>query len=252
MSPEYHFDKRYLPWEGCYNVRDLGGLPTEGGEETRWGSLIRADDLGQLTAQGRQSLLEYGVQTIIDLRAPHEAEADPSPFAASSGQDASPTYLNLPLEKFYPHVGKLINQVTTRAEVYCIILDHYPDAMGEVMRAMANARPGGVVFHCQAGKDRTGTVAGLLLGLVDVPVEIIAADYAESQARLWPQYEQLVAQVGGPEKVEFWGRPTVIPAMMRTMLAHVETTYGGVEPYLAAAGLSLDELVRLKQRLLSA
>ncbi|HEX9923776.1 MAG TPA: tyrosine-protein phosphatase [Anaerolineae bacterium] len=240
---------RHLTWPACYNTRDLSGLLTVDGRQTDRQAVIRSDTLGRLTPQGRQALLDYGVRTIIDLRAPKEAQADVPAFTRPDHKTDEPAYLNLLLEKYYPHVSALINQAATRAEVYCLILDHYPEAVAEVMRAIANAQTGGVVIHCHAGKDRTGMVAGLLLSLVGVPADIVAADYAESQERLWPVYEQLVAQAGGEDKVGFWAKPTVIPEMMLDMLAHIEAAHGGVQPYLTAAGLSSVDMARLKKRL---
>ena len=129
------------------------------------------------------------------------------------------------------------------------MLDHYPDMVATVMQAIANAQPGGVVVHCHSGKDRTGTVAALLLSLAGVAPEVIAADYAESQARLWPLYEKLIAEAGGEDKLDFWLKPTATAGMMHTMLAHLDQKYGGVRGYLVAAGLSDVDLERLYQRL---
>lgn len=227
MTPNQQWTNRHLSWEGCYNTRDLGGLPIVNGGQTRWQAVIRSDLLGRLTRQGRQALLDYGVRTIIDLRAPQETQERLSAFTLPNPHTTEPVYLNLPLVRYYPYVSELINKAATRAEVYCIVLDHYPDAVAEVMRAIANAEPGGVVIHCHSGKDRTGIVAALLLSLVGVPAETIAADYAESQERLWPLYEKLVAEAGGEDNVGFWLKPTVTPEMMFTMLAHIEAKYGG-------------------------
>ena len=68
---------RDLVWDGLLNVRDLGGHPTEDGDETRYDSVIRADSVRQLSDQGWAALVDYGVKTIIDLRANEELEADP-------------------------------------------------------------------------------------------------------------------------------------------------------------------------------
>ena len=226
-------EQRHLNWEGCYNVRDLGGLPTiDGGQTRRW-AVIRADLLGRLTAQGRQALLDYGISTIIDLRGPKEVQEKPSAFTVAVDNLNIPTYLNLPLEKYYPGVSALISKASSQTEVYCIILDNYPDAVATVMRAIINARPGGVVIHCHAGNDRTGMVSALLLSLVGVPPETVATDYAASQARLGSHFPNTVAT----------------PEMMLTMLAHVDIRYGGVRRYLEQAGLSVIEMEGLKSRL---
>jgi protein-tyrosine phosphatase len=242
---------RHLDWEGCYNARDLGGLPTLDGGNTRWQAVIRSDLPGRLTAKGRQALLDYGVRTIIDLRPPREAQEAPSAFMEPTAGTDDPIYLNLPLEKYYPHVSALIQKAQTRAEAYCIILDHYPDAVAEIMRAIASAPPGGVVIHCHAGTDRTGIVSGLLLSLAGVPVNRIAADYAVSQIRLQPLYKKHATIASDEENLGFWSRPTATADMMHAMMAHVEGTYGGVRQYLEQAGLSPAELTRLKGRLRS-
>lgn len=247
MNSTHPPTQRHLAWEACYNVRDLGGLPTRNSGQTRWQAVIRTDLLNRLTVAGQRALLDYGVRTIIDLRGPKEVQAEPSPFV--NGEQTPLTYLHLPLEKYDPHVSAFISQAKTRAEVYCIILDHYSDAVAEVMRAIANARPGGVVIHCHSGKDRTGMVAALLLSLAGVDRGTIVADYAESQVRLWPLYEKQVQEAGGEDKLGFWHRPTATAEMMQVMLAHLDTKYGGVSNYLTMAGLSPAELEQVQNRL---
>ena len=241
---------RHLAWPQCYNTRDLGGLPARDGKVTRWRSVIRSDMLNRLTETGQQALLDYGVKTIIDLRSPQEAEKEPS--ITLINPDLPLDYMNLPLEKYYPHVGALIRQAISRAEVYCIILDHYPDSVAEVMRAIARAQPGGIIVHCQSGTDRTGIVSALLLKLIGVHPNIIAADYAKSQVRLWPLYEKIMAETKDKSEVDFWQRPTATADMMVTLLEHIDTRHGGVENYLHASGLSSNEIDLLKNRMLGA
>ena len=145
---------RHLEWEGCLNARDLGGLPTLDGGETRWQSVIRADYPGTLTPAGLEAMLDYGVRTLIDIRSPQEAAAECYQWAETSGCRR----LHLPIEKYYPHVGVRIRQATSLVETYCIMVDAYPDCVAAILRAVAEAPPGGVLVHCQGGKDRTGTI----------------------------------------------------------------------------------------------
>jgi protein-tyrosine phosphatase len=233
---------RHLSWDGCYNVRDLGGLPTSDGGVTRSGSIVRADLLRRLSATGREALLAYGVRTIIDLRTPGELVAEPYTILG-------PAYCNLSLDGGDPQVGAMLTASTSRAELYGLVLEHYAPLIVAVMRVIAAAEPGGVVIHCHAGKDRTGIIAALLLGLAEVPAELIAEDYGASQARLWPLYEQLVAEAGGDAAQNPWLKPVAEPETMRALLARLDERYGGVGPYLAASGLSEGELAALVRRL---
>lgn len=243
-------DNRHLDWEGCFNVRDLGGLPVDGGGQTKWSAVIRSDTLERLAEKGWHALIDYGVRTVIDLRGAHEAAEYPYKLGKGVVDVSGLTYKNMPLEHYYPHVGEMIKAAKTRGEVYCIVLDHYSDLIAEVLRAIGNAEPGGIVIHCHAGKDRTGTISALLLSLAGVSRELIAADYALSQERLWPLYEKIVAEAGGEENVGFWLKPTVTEEMMLGVLDHVEEKYGSVVGYLRATGLMAEEIEMIRRRLI--
>jgi protein-tyrosine phosphatase len=67
---------RHLDWDGCFNIRDLGGLRTSDGHTTRWGAIVRADNLNRLTAAGWSKLYAYGIRTIIELRNESEIQPD--------------------------------------------------------------------------------------------------------------------------------------------------------------------------------
>ncbi len=240
---------RHLDFPNCYNARDLGGLPTLDGGRTRWGAVVRADLLSRLTDEGVQALRDHGIRTIVDLREPGEVAAEPSIFFDNA--DETIRYLNRPLENRRPEVSALIEQAQTRAEVYCLVLDHYPKLVASTMRAIADAPPGGVLIHCHAGKDRTGMVAALLLGLAGVPDDVIIEDYALSQERLRPLWALMIEEVGGEENANFWLKPTATAEMMHDTLDHLRQRYGGVREYLLEIGLSEEELARLQQRLLA-
>ncbi|MFN2106528.1 MAG: tyrosine-protein phosphatase [Candidatus Promineifilaceae bacterium] len=237
---------RTLDWDGCWNVRDLGGLATVDGRYTRRRALVRSDLLGRLTPRGKQQLLDYGVRTIIDLRSPDEVEKDPSAVFASG--DHAPDYLVVAAETRTPQVMALFKQAETRAELYKISLAQYAANNVRIMRAIAGAAEGGVVIHCHSGKDRTGTTAALLLSLAGVEDDEIAADYAETQERLWPSYEKWVEEHGVDEN-DRWLIPITEPQTMLETLAYLQDKYGGVESYLKQAGMMAGEIERLRVRL---
>lgn len=249
MNTPNSADARHLAWSACYNTRDLGGLPTQDGGVTRWRSIIRSDLLNRLDEQGRKAMIDYGVRTIIDIRWPEEAQVDPSPFADPAMSAGQITYRLVPLEVRLPHVSALMDAAESRAEVYCIALDHHISGYARVMRAIIDAPEGGIVLHCNSGKDRTGVVSAVLLSLAGVTPEAVAADYVASQERLWPLYEKLVADTGGEDRVAPWMKPICTPETMLEVLEHLAAQYGGPRGYLRAAGLTPQEIDRLAARL---
>jgi protein-tyrosine phosphatase len=163
-----------LPLKGAFNVRDLGGYPCGGGA-TRWRTFVRADSLSALNREDIQFLLEYGVDTIIDLRSADEIKAEPEPPALKE----QTAYFNIPL------VSGDIGDVTKLSpqdgagflpEFYLSVLRGQHSALCEVLTA-ASAAKKCALFHCSAGKDRTGLIAALLLGIAGVSAEDILANY---------------------------------------------------------------------------
>ena len=236
---------RNLEWEPCWNVRDLGGLPTADGA-TRWGALVRADCLGKLTADGRRALVDYGVRTVIDLRGPLELAEDPPAFPGD--RPGEPGYVNTPLDHQDPAAAPLWAAIRTRADVYRLFLDFYPHALAGALRAIAAAPPGGIVFHCLGGTDRTGLVAAAVLRLADVPDGVIAEDYALTLERRRPIYDRLLAEKG-EAGLGFWDRLNMTADQMAATLPYVDERYGGMERYLLDAGLSAEDVARVRARL---
>ena len=176
---------RHLDWDGCFNVRDLGGLPTISGARTRPGAAVRADSLNKLTDHGWAALLDHGVRTVIDLRNDFERAAEPD---LATRPDAVTT-LQLPLDgfedrEFWDAVARGPQFGTTI--YYAAHLRSMPQRSAAVLHAIATASPGGVAFHCVGGRDRSGQVAILLLHPAGVPADEIIADYELSDPNLTP------------------------------------------------------------------
>jgi protein-tyrosine phosphatase len=252
----YNQPARRLHWEACYNVRDLGGYATADGGRTRWGAFVRADNMSRLTPAGQSALIAYGVRTIVDLRRADELTMDANPFAAPSDDPHRPAYLNLPLGLGADRDGILAVQAAGAGDdaslsaLFCLVLDHYWRGIAGVLRAIAAAREGMLLFHCHAGKDRTGLIAALLLALAGVPRATIAEDYALSQVCLQPIFDQRPRQELDPTRRERMARMIgAVPETMLAVLAHLDARRGGVERYLRAAGLAEADLERLRQRI---
>jgi protein-tyrosine phosphatase len=168
---------RRLPLAGAYNLRDVGGYPAANGGQTRWRTLFRADSLHRLSVEEQEALLEYGVRTVIDLRRPEETAAAPNVFAASSHV----RYLHLSITDGAPDPSGPSIELD---ELYRRILDLRGEQLGAVLTAMADDGAFPAVVHCTAGKDRTGLIIALLLGIAGVPSEQIIEDYALSAVYL--------------------------------------------------------------------
>jgi protein tyrosine/serine phosphatase len=238
--------ERLLGWEGCFNARDVGGYAAADGRRTRWGALLRSDLICRLTPRGRDQLLAAGVRTIVDLRSEHELAAEPGPYAAHTAEGAVPLYLNAPvLDYDDQEMMARLAQTRSYGEDYCLMLDGFRRRIARAISAVANAPEGGVLVHCHAGKDRTGIVVALLLALVGVPKETVVADYAVSADYLWPLWEEqrrLASSVLPPLSP---------PEAMVKLLDHLERAHGGAGAYLKAAGVSDEEIARLKERLVA-
>jgi protein-tyrosine phosphatase len=242
---------RELAWDGCLNVRDLGGHRTEDGGETRYGAVVRADSLHQLTEDGWKSVVDYGIRTVIDLRMDEEREGDPP-----AGAPVDLLHVSLfdddkaVFEEIEAAAEAAPDVATATREVYLLFLEHFKANVATAIRAIANAPEGGVVVHCMGGKDRTGLVTALLLELAGVDDEQIAADYTLSEERLRPRHELWFAEAETEAERERLHRIAQTPASSIVgVLGELKRRYGGVEGYLRAAGLSDDELAHARKRL---
>jgi protein-tyrosine phosphatase len=215
--------QRALAWEGCSNVRDLGGLPTADGGETRRGAVVRGDSPDLLSEAGWEALRAYGIRTIVDLRNDDELGDEPA------GLD----YLHVPLDgvedtEFWAEWGSGPQFGTPL--YYRPHLERFPERNAAAVSAIARAQPGGVLFHCVGGRDRTGQVAMLLLALAGVAPEEIAADYRLS---------------GNDDGDEFLaGRGTSSTGVILETLDGLD-----VETYLRASGVKDADLAGIRRRL---
>jgi len=188
---------------------------------------------------------DFGVTHVVDLRSLSEVERFPSPFASP---DYGPEYLHRPLVD--DSLFTEINGVPSLAHRYLVMIERRQRAIASILEAIAKA-DGPVVFHCYAGKDRTGLVAAMALSLAGVDADVIASDYAETDLHLATRYEEWLA-AAPPDKIEAMrDELRCPPEWILGVLDHLDQRWGGVAPYLVAGGLTPADIERLREKLIS-
>ncbi|MBW5481685.1 tyrosine-protein phosphatase [Streptomyces bambusae] len=242
---------RHIAFERLHNFRDLGGYRTRDGRTVRWQRLYRSDSLAKLAgpdaAGDRHRFRELGVRTVIDLRYPWEIEAK-----GRIPHSDDVTYLNLSVE----HRPYDQAEIDPELDPWRYLADRFAEVAldGAVeLRAALEVIAGSddpQVFHCASGKDRTGLLAALVLALLGVGEDEIAADFALTELAT----ERLVAdwKAANPDRVLRWPAYGRAPEeVIRLFLADLAATYGSVHAY-ATGHLGVDEelIARLRDRLL--
>jgi protein-tyrosine phosphatase len=229
---------RILRWDGCVNVRDLGGLPLAGGGETAYRVVVRADWLPGLSETGRRALVEYGVSLIVDLRPEREDLSDryePLPVAVlRQAMDPRP----VPAAWDWPSMR----------EAYLALADRYRGELAGALTALGKAEPPAAI-HCAGGRDRTGIACGMALWLAGVDPDAIAADHALSDESWGPHNDEWVGSA--PDEAERERRLRILQPAGRTLadvLEEIEETEG-IRTRLLAAGADEASLDRLVARL---
>ena len=252
---------RDLEWEGCFNVRDLGGLTTSGGGRTRAGALVRADVPTRLTPAGRAAVLDHGIRTIIDLRFADEVGRDWElyPFQDSAGDPpaVAVVYANVPFNTGRDPaddeaIRSAYRAATSRSELNRLDLDRNRSGIVAAVAAIADAGAGGVLVHCHAGKDRTGIVVALLLSLVGVSDDDIADDYARTAINLESLIVEWLDSITDDIDERDRLRALAMPAReaMLDTLAHLRRHYESADAYLRAGGMTDAQIEHLRARLL--
>ena len=168
---------RRLHWDGCVNVRDLGGLSAGDGRQTRWGAVVRSDHPAKLTAAGWAALYAHGIRTVMTLATVGKAEAMPDTAPR-------PSDLTTKLVEIEDLGDKEFLTEWAATGLWCTplyyryALQRWPERHAAAIREVALARPGGVLIHCIGGRDRTGIISLLLLALAGVSADDIAAEFA--------------------------------------------------------------------------
>ncbi|MCA9850099.1 MAG: tyrosine-protein phosphatase [Dehalococcoidia bacterium] len=247
--------ERHIPLAGATNFRDLGGYRAADGRTVRWRRVFRSDALHDLTADDFAVLRDLGVGDVFDLRTAHELDTWGIGILTEHGL----RHHHVP---FNPSRGAQPGQVVTVpafddfeafTQLYLDMLEEAGPSLGRVFTHLAESPEQGAVFHCTGGRDRTGMTAAFLLGVLGVPRETIAEDYA-----LTGQY-LVIPEVRRARMQEMYGSrpslisegPVVTPSEVITMtLAALDERYGSPEGYLESVGVTAEHREALQHALL--
>lgn len=233
-----------LPLEGADNVRELGGLPAMDGRQTAWHRFLRAGQLAGLTAGDRNMLLSYGVKTVIDLRSASETATHPDcpellkhvgyyhiPFMEA---DLSPQG-QANMDDFPQDLGVMYLELLKKKEV-----------IRQLFTQMEQAPEGCILFHCTAGKDRTGVLALMLLMLAGADRQDCLANYIQSYIHLTRNghFSQL-SQSGYHRLFRSDAEDIAAP------YDYIESFPQGIRGYLADCGVSGSCMDHVKERCLA-
>ncbi|MBX6387918.1 MAG: tyrosine-protein phosphatase [Frankia sp.] len=251
---------RWYDLDGWDNARDLGGLPTLDGGRTRPGVLLRSDTPQELTPTDVARLRsEFGLRTVLDLRAQEEAQAEGRGLLAHEPVD----YHNLSfltgrwVMPSDPSYVQLVRSRGTedRVQHYLDYLRLAGDQVARAVQLVATEDSGPTLFHCAAGKDRTGVLAALILSLVGVERDIVIDDYVASNERIHrveARLARLPSYARGLDTRTDLDQLRVRPDVMAGFLAGVDEIWGGPVGWARHAGLPEAHLTALRQRLVTA
>jgi protein-tyrosine phosphatase len=251
---------RHVYFEACFNFRDLGGYEARDGRRVRWNTLYRSDTLHRLTEADAETFGALGLRTVVDLRSQTEID-DHGRLAFHTGSVDWHNVAMLDNVKLAPAEPSAGTQETASepppplapGEGYVLIAERFGESIAKVFKLLTADEAFPAVFHCTAGKDRTGIVSAMTLDVLGVPDEVIAEDYvltdrARERSTPWieanePAYAAYLAQFP-PE------RRVVRPEMILGFLDGLRAKHDGVPGFLASIGVDTDRLDTLRTRLL--
>lgn len=233
-----------LPLKGAFNARDLGGIETKDGHTIKWKKVFRSDELGNLTEQDWEYLQKIPLVSIVDFRS--STEIDTSPDKAPSSIASYPLSINpgnLTVTDYNFWMDKdfdaedFMKNLNLQLVSDSVSIGQYR----EFFRILQQPESVPLLFHCTAGKDRTGMGAALFLAALGVDEETIYSNYLESNKNLEGKYAKMLEE--HPEAEKMFG---VQRSYLETGLSYVKETYGSIENYLTEVlAVDIDKLKEL-------
>ncbi len=247
--------ERLLPLQNVQNARDIGGYRTVDGRTVKWDVIFRTAELSHLSAADIDVLRSKGVRSIHDLRSIDERKAQPTAWAG----EGAPTITAFDYTMDNAAFGPLLQGGVTADKAREVFAGSYPQML-QMQRQQHKALfadllkgEGAVVYHCSAGKDRTGIATALILSALGVPRETIVTDYELSNRYYRPDLSR--ADKDNPQMAAFARLPADVRAVfmgvdaryLQAVFATIDRDYGSVEGYLQRElGVDAAGVARLK------
>lgn len=244
--------QRRIPLDGCVNFRDLGGYASTLGGTTKWGVLFRADSMHRLSpADGEVVTGRLGIRTAVDLRAHDERERvgvlDPSLGIVEHHVGTTDRTMHT-YERPDPEI-----RTQSFGQLYENMIRSGGERFAAAIEVVADPDRWPTAFFCMAGKDRTGCLAALILGLTGVDRQDIVADYAATAPAVPAIRERSLVEL--PDLAHVWEKfpdditnaPT---SAMTELLGIVDDQWGGSEGYALEYGVKPQSIERLRESFL--
>lgn len=232
-----------LPLENVKNARDLGGVPTLDGRVVNWEKFLRTASLDDISDKEIELLKEYGVESIIDLRRDNEIPfEDESHSKVKENFNFNHISLSPDTEFRKEEMQQIINKELSIGASYRKLIDNFPKIKA-IMEVFAKT-DGITLFHCQEGKDRTGIISMILMGLAGVGRADVIADYEVSSAYL--------GYIGRYDEDEPYSIFRITnPYYMKEAYDYVIMKYGSFEEYLLYANVDQATIDNVRNKLVS-
>ncbi|MFJ9595561.1 tyrosine-protein phosphatase [Streptomyces virginiae] len=242
---------RLIRLDGTTNFRDAGGYRTTTGQWVRMGEVYRSDALAKLTPADLAKLRRLHVRTVFDLRMEDERSKDPDKVPAGAGYVVADVFAGSGSFQTMPRTPDEAVRAMVDAEKAMVSGEGGKKAYAQVFDGIERARARSVLFHCTAGKDRTGWAGATLLTALGVPRATVEADYLASNDYRRAANDAILSHLPAQQAAVYKPLLDVRPEYLNAGYDEVEATYGSFDRYLQdGLGIDARELKQLKKDLL--
>ncbi len=242
FDPSLHYVR--LPLENCTNARDLGGYPAMNQKVTKFKRFLRSGNLSYLTQDEIDFLKQYGVKTVIDLRAEGEAHREPNPFKNMSDIK----FLHIPFVvgdiTALPYEADNLNAMR---DFYTYMFSECAQMIINCIKEIASVDDGIILYHCSAGKDRTGVLSYILLDICGVSEEDIIANYQITETHYLPLFKKYAPDFNSIP-IQYLRSE---PKSLEQTIEFIKKNFGNAEGYLLKHGVTKEDIIKVRQRLLN-